>query len=325
MSVDLRLHRGKYIAVWYESGKRIRRSLGTHDENEARRRLAHLKLTENIVDRQTQKTVEEIFWKYVAAKKLENKPTTRIEFGWKSLKPTFGHLYPQYITDEIVASYRDNRKAARGTIHVELNYLRTVMNWGFHKKYISSPVSISLPSRPPPKSDYLTKEQFHTVLKGTTYPHLILFMILAVTTGARSNALLDLTWDRVDFNKRIIDLRNPEKHESAKGRAIVPINDTALRYLLTAKKGAQTRYVIEFAKLPIKHIRYAMERISERAGLKVTAHMFRHSAAVWMAEGSVPMSEIAQFLGHSNTQITERIYARYSPNYLRNAAKHLEI
>jgi integrase len=100
---------------------------------------------------------------------------------------------------------------------------------------------------------------------------------------------------------------------------------SAHKYLLSARKGAQTRYVIEFAGSPVKHIRYAMERISERAGLKVTAHMFRHSAAVWMAEGGVPMSEIAQFLGHSNTAITERIYARYSPNYLRNAARHLEV
>lgn len=68
-----------------------------------------------------------------------------------------------------------------------------------------------------------------------------------------------------------------------------------------------------------------MEYVSNRSKIKVTAHMFRHSAAVWMAEGGVPMSEIAQYLGHSNTSITERIYARYSPDYLRNAARHLEI
>ena len=52
--------------------------------------------------------------------------------------------------------------------------------------------------------------------------------------------------------------------------------------------------------------------------------MLRHSAAVHMAEEGVPISEISQYLGHSNTQITERIYARYSPEYLRKAAAALE-
>jgi integrase len=52
----------------------------------------------------------------------------------------------------------------------------------------------------------------------------------------------------------------------------------------------------------------------------VSQHVLRHSAAVHMAEAGVPMSEIAQFLGHSSTSVTERVYARYSPDHLRRAA-----
>jgi len=43
-----------------------------------------------------------------------------------------------------------------------------------------------------------------------------------------------------------------------------------------------------------------------------------------MAEEGVPMPEISQFLGHSNTQVTEKVYARFSPDYLRRAAAALE-
>lgn len=32
------------------------------------------------------------------------------------------------------------------------------------------------------------------------------------------------------------------------------------------------------------------------------------------------MSEISQFLGHTSTSVTERTYARYSPEYLRRAS-----
>jgi len=43
-----------------------------------------------------------------------------------------------------------------------------------------------------------------------------------------------------------------------------------------------------------------------------------------MAEAGVPMSEIAQYLGHSSTNVTERVYARFSPDYLRKAAAALD-
>ncbi len=33
-----------------------------------------------------------------------------------------------------------------------------------------------------------------------------------------------------------------------------------------------------------------------------------------------PMSEISQYLGHTNTNITERVYARYPPDHLRDCA-----
>ena len=46
--------------------------------------------------------------------------------------------------------------------------------------------------------------------------------------------------------------------------------------------------------------------------------------AVWMAEAGVVMDEIAQFLAHTDPRITYRVYARYSPEYLRKAASALD-
>lgn len=51
--------------------------------------------------------------------------------------------------------------------------------------------------------------------------------------------------------------------------------------------------------------------------------MFRHSAAVWQAEANIPFSQIAQFLGHTDSRITERVYSRFSPSFLANAAEAL--
>lgn len=53
--------------------------------------------------------------------------------------------------------------------------------------------------------------------------------------------------------------------------------------------------------------------------------MLRHSAAVWLAEDGHSMTRIAQFLGHSNSRITEKVYARYSPEHLRDLADTLDM
>ncbi len=67
-------------------------------------------------------------------------------------------------------------------------------------------------------------------------------------------------------------------------------------------------------------------KIIKRAGLSdVVPHDLRHSAAVWMAEAGVSMDEIAQYLEHSSPAVTFKVYARFSPDYLRKAASALEL
>lgn len=75
----------------------------------------------------------------------------------------------------------------------------------------------------------------------------------------------------------------------------------------------------------VKSIRKGLETVGRKVGVEgVSAHVFRHTAAVHMAEAGIPMSEISQYLGHSNTVIIERGPARYSPNHLRRAAEAVD-
>ena len=38
-----------------------------------------------------------------------------------------------------------------------------------------------------------------------------------------------------------------------------------------------------------------------------------------MAMKGVPMAEVARVLGHRDSRITERVYAKHTPDYLRRA------
>jgi integrase len=95
--------------------------------------------------------------------------------------------------------------------------------------------------------------------------------------------------------------------------------------LEAAWKAHTSDYVIEWGGDAVKSLRRAFGQACRAAKLAgVTPHVMRHSAAVAMAEADVPMAVIAQYLGHGDSRVTERVYGRYSPEYLRRASAALE-
>ncbi|WP_201150365.1 site-specific integrase [Rhodovulum sulfidophilum] len=72
---------------------------------------------------------------------------------------------------------------------------------------------------------------------------------------------------------------------------------------------------------PVTSIRKGVQRAVNSACLKdVSPHVLRQTSAVHMAEVGVPVSEVSQYLEHSNISVTARVHAWDSPSQLRRAA-----
>ncbi|RMF00171.1 MAG: site-specific integrase [Alphaproteobacteria bacterium] len=314
-------HRGKFCAVWYENGRRIRRSLGTDDLTAAKRRLAEL---DRARQRLREHSVADLYKAYAAAK-----GRARIRDAWKALAPTFGPLGPAQITEGLCRAYAQEREArgiSTGTIHTELLYLAAALNRAERLGLIEKAPHVWKPQKPRPRDRRLSREEARALVDAAHMPHVRLALILMLGTAARVGAVLDLTWNRVDFDRGLIHLDNPERAETTKRRATVPMNATVRAALEAARAGALTDHVIEWGGKPVRSIKRGFRAACRRAGLEgVTPHTLRHTAATWMAEAGVPMDEIAQFLGHSDARTTYRVYARYSPDYLRKAGRALEL
>jgi integrase len=252
-----------------------------------------------------------------------------MEFTGRAILPHFGDMMPEAVEIRHCRAYTAARRAKGrhdGAIWTELGHLRTVMVWAVAHQHISKAPSIERPAKPAPKDYYLTKDQIASCHEAAALPHVRLFLILAMATAGRKQALFDLTWDRVDFAAGKIDLRVYDEDRPTKRRAEVPMNAQLRAALMEAREGALSEYVIEWAGRKVGSVRTALDRIAAKVGLeKLTPHMLRHSAAVWMAMDGVAMQKISQFLGHSDTRITERVYARYRPEHLTDAAEALTI
>jgi integrase len=315
---------GRFVLVFDAGGKRRRFRLNAKDASEAHR------IAPGIFAELTRPAGTKVkdLWQAYTLDKAGRAITVTMVHTWKALQQRFGEMDGQSITiADCRAHMAERRKSGimDGTLLTELGHMRMVLKWAEKHRLIDRAPHIERPSTPKPKEHHLTKVQARALIDAASIPHVRLYIILALGTGARNAALLDLTWDRCDFERGMIDLRNPAITTPHKGRAIVPMTRTVKAGLLTARQGAMGEHVIEWAGKKVASVKRGIRFAAKCAGAgHVSPHMLRHSAAVHMAEEGVPMSEISQYLGHSNTQVTERIYARYSPTYLRKAAAALE-
>lgn len=191
---------------------------------------------------------------------------------------------------------------------------------------ISSPMAStrSLRTIPAPRDRYPTHAEIDRLLAVDGDPHIRLAILLMLTTAARIGAVLDLKWDRVDMLRAQINLR-PESAITRKGQAVVPINATLRAALTVAKEAALSDFVVEYGGKQVGSIKTGFRAACGRAKLSgVTPHVLRHTAAVHMVEAGIPITEVAQYLGHSNPSVTFTTYGRFSPDHLRKAADVLE-
>jgi len=313
-------HRGKFVIAFDEDGRRVRRSLGTDD-----RGLAEARAGKFWAQRTAPKSerIADLWPAYVRERKIAGVVSDRFAPTWKALSPHFGHRLGTAVTREDCRAYYQHRKAegrADSTIKTELELLRACL----HHRYGDSAPALWIPPSSAPRDRHLTQAEVDKLLAAIETPHVRLFVILALTTGARMSALLDLTWDRVDFERRTIDLRPPGRHQTNKRRTVVPMNNRAGAALLWAFWASQSEHVIEWAGKPVASVKKAIRMASQRSGVECSPHVFRHTAGVRAAEAGLPMSEISQFLGHTNTKVTESVYARYSPEYMRKVSDALD-
>jgi integrase len=326
MSWSIGRLRGGFCLVWYEDGKRRRRALGTSDASAARQ-IAPAVYHE--LTRPKGSTVAALWSAYTADMKGRSVVTT-MAFTWKAIGPAFKTLEPRDITIEHCREYARRRRAEGkkdGTIHTELGHLRMVLLWAAKRRLIDAAPHIERPSATKPQGDkHLTREELRRLLDACDMPHIKMFTHLAYATAGRASALLGLTWDRVDFERGKIDLRDPALTKRHKGRAIVPMTATLRAVLSEQHQLAMSPFVIEWAGKRVASVKRGLASAAARAGVRrVTHHQLRHTAAVHMAEAGVPMEEIASYLGHSNPSVTRSVYARYSPDSLRHAAAALEM
>ncbi len=324
--------RGVYYVHW-TCGRRSRRvSTRTGDATAARTFLS-LWLAERDPTKATPPRVPTCgeLWDFYldrhVARKCVNGNTQL--FAWKALGPTFAKLRPNDVSQAVIDAYvlKRSRRCKPSSLHPELSLLRASWTFAIKKRQISASEvpavgDLDFPQPPPPRERWLREHEAERLFiaaaemrNGPRLSRVERFMWLALETAGRRTCLLNLTWDQVDFETRVVHLNPDGRQQSSKRRASVPISDALLDVLEVSWAERTSDLVLDYNHRLHEHL----DRVAARANVKgVTAHVFRHTAATWMARRGVPLWKIAKVLGNSVEQV-ERVYAKHCPDDLRDS------
>lgn len=320
--------RGGFCVYWIDTltGRRVRYQLKARTRKEAEPEALEVYRREYLTRRRVQNPDIRLVWNDYREELGERPTGVNMGYMGKAVLDFFGNYKPHDVTRDLCQKYARQRatEVSQGTIHTELGYLRSALKHAGKMRSIDHVPDVWRPSKPESDKRILTASEASALIGAAHDPHVRLAIILLLGTAARVSAILDLTWDRIDFERGVINLRHPEAI-NRKGRAILPMNNMTRAALKTAYEARLSDYVVEYGGRKISSIRSGFSAAVERACIgHLRIHDLRHTAAVHMLAAGHPIEKVSQVLGHSNTSITFKTYARYRPEHMSDAVDVLD-
>ena len=184
---------------------------------------------------------------------------------------------------------------------------------------IGKTISIKLPQIVPNERPWLTPEEipvFVNAIKGTS----VEIAALLALSSLRCSEILDLKWNDIDFEKRIIrvngsavyndsgELIHKKENKNSTSRRVVPIIPPLEEALLSSRRKGE--YVVTITS---NWIYKSINKICEKNGLpKVGIHGLRHSFASLAFHLNMPEKVAMQIGGWANDQTMRKIYTHLS-------------
>jgi integrase len=245
------------------------------------------------------------------------------------------------------------RPIKKATARRELVVLGAALAWCWKAGQLDRLVPVSLPPEAEPRERHLTQAEAVRLLAGALgfyetrwcdiatrretrswrrmpariNRHVARFVLLALYTGTRHDALLRLQWlpnvdgGWIDLDAQVLYRRPAGAIESAKRRPPLPLPPRLLPHL-RRWRALTARFVIEWKGRPVLKERRAWNTARNLAGLgpDVTPHVLRHTSATWLLQRGVSVYDVAGVLGTTEAVI-RRTYGHHAKDHLHQAVR----
>lgn len=324
---------GVFYANWYDPARcRTKRlSLATRDESEAKARFAafltdgadlrggagaDVKIAGAVIDAYLDEHVER---RVADARRWRNLlANIRAHFGDRDISELVEEDFEDYAAKRRKGAV--GNPAVDSTIGLEIRAFKAAVSHAVKRKRVdsrSTPIWWTPPAGSPACDKFLTRGEIDQLLGAATSRRVENFIHLAYWTAGRQNAVRLLQANRIDVDRRRIDLHPPSWPRTKKRNPVVPIADeleTPLVGMLMFASGSD--YVVE---RPTVAMNADFNATAKAAGLEekgATPHWLRHSRATHLLQAGKSLWHVAGLLGDTVTTV-ERTYGHHCLDNLR--------
>lgn len=299
----------RWYIVWSDGGRSRRVSARTSDRRIAERFLAEFEAYRS--QPPATFTIADLVNAYIAEKPGEADHA-------KAILRHFGPLTVSNLSRAKVRSFHAARRkegASDSTINRQARVLRAALAWGVKEGWLANPPHIDAPTPSPSRQRFLTRDEAVQLYAAAVSPHLRVFIALALYTGQRKAAILELKWS--DVRNGMIWFRQVT-HNKRRPVALPITAGIALALGLASMTSSGT-HIISYRGREGGDLKKAFSRTVELAGLEdVRIHDLRRTAASWMVQRGASFAQVAAVL-NDRVETVQRHYAIFSAEFIGDA------
>ena len=168
-----------------------------------------------------------------------------------------------------------------------------------------------------PKGRALSLDELRLLYHSADTEHIKSFILWAVGTAGRPEAVLELHSQNIDLDHGLVMLNPPGRKQTKKYRPTVKLPPILLQHIVPG-------YQVTFRGKPCASIKKAWRnhRDTLKFDNKVNPYSIRHSVARYLRAEGVPAWEVSAQLGHKHKAMsTTEIYAPFDPSYLTKSVE----
>ena len=202
-----------------------------------------------------------------------------------------------------VDTYVKRRAKAPGTMRRELGVLQAAINYSHKQGRLTRSVAVELPEAPAPKDRVLSRQEAADLIRAARLDpkarlYMPLFILIALYTGRRKEAILSLRWSRIDLKANTIDFEIAGRARTKKRRGQIQIPERLRPHLVRARRrGSDLGPVLHIAGRPLKNVKKGFAGACRRAcieGASLSAHFEAYGGLLGLyGRQSAPVGAIA--------------------------------
>lgn len=360
-----------YEVVGYHptTGEKIRLQCGTRDEVAAQvfldQFVAGLATVAVMAPVASRLTVAQLMTSYEADRLPDVSNKAVLKQSCNHIRRHLGNLELPHINSKTIAAYAECRRrdewvipgtnrrfigVSDTTITRELRNFRAALKWAWDGDREGWYASRGMPTFSMPtetqsarRERWLTKPEAIKLIEHSA-PHIALFIMIALETAARKEAIEALRWDMIDWQNHIIDF-GPGRGK--KRRPSVEVSVDLINELRATFEARTTDRVIEWggasgkgkdspdSKRGAIDTKKGLQRAAIRAEFvtgedidksghirkitDVTAHILKHTAITWMIRGGMSYDDVAH-RAETTAEMIRKHYGKHEPK-LNKAAR----